>query len=179
MSCCDTDEPHKHLKLGPVTDAPQNRHGSLWKRAGQTHVHIWCVHVAARSCVFMCWYVCTFPMFTRPPPPQETHVFSWQGRGERAGSNSCTKETKKKLVCCCRLAREAQLRGRRGRTWRSTRFLFARWRESVEGTCAVNGECVWVQVCECFKKWNPQGGIFVRLDNEQNEQPSWVCEDDD
>lgn len=41
-------------------------------------------------------------------------------------------------------------------------FLYARWRESNRGTCALNGEC--------FKKWNPQGGDFVGVDNEQNEQ---------
>lgn len=107
------------------------------------------------------------------------HMFLADRAGAIEPGATAAQRKQRRNWCCCRLAREALLRGRRGRTWRSTRFLFARWRESVEGTCAVNGECVRVQVCECFKKWNPQGGIFVRLDNEQSEQPSWVCEGDD
>lgn len=34
MSCCDTDEPHKRLKLGPVTDGPPEQTRQPVKEGG-------------------------------------------------------------------------------------------------------------------------------------------------
>lgn len=164
MPCCDTDGPQKHQKLRPVTDTAHNRRcSSLWKRAGWTHVHIWCAHVAAHSCVFVCWYVRTFPMFTRPPLQQETHVFSWQGWGEPGGATAAQRKQRRKVVCCCRLRQRGSAEGAQGSDVKVNGVFFIR---PMEGERSWDVRCWW-WVCESFKKRNPQGGDSFRVDNEQ------------
>lgn len=177
MPCCDTDGPQKHQKLRPVTDTAHNRRcSSLWKRAGWTHVHIWCAHVAAHSCVFVCWYVRTFPMFTRPPLQQETHVFSWQGWGEPGGATAAQRKQRRKAVCCCRLRQRGSAEGAQGSDVKVIGvFSYARWRESVRGTCAVDGECVRV-----LKSGIPVPKGATRFEWTMSSEGQWsrVCESD-
>lgn len=64
----------------------------------------------------MCWYVRTFPKSMGPHWQyySRKHMFTADRAGERGDwteLNSCTKETKRKLVCCCCPGSEAQLGG--------------------------------------------------------------------
>lgn len=161
----------KFLKVSPValwdllrsrvSDAqtgPQHvRYHRVKKRVGFTYVHVWCVHAGERIRACLCWYVSTFPKCTGPVRlffQQETHVLSWQGWGGWTELNSCTKETKRKLVCCCHPASEAQLggniAGQRGVHLFGARIAF-------KGPVLLMVS-VWMHVCVCVFEVKPLSG---------------------
>lgn len=98
-------------------------------------------------CPYLSSACCCVDMYARfrnawGPHKQETHVFSWQGWAEWTEPSSCTKERNWCVVVAL------PVRAQQGQwKYRSTGFSFVRGKESFQGTCPLNGECVNAGLC--------------------------------